>query len=146
MVGEAVSNGGWNAVLSLLFPCPTYLVAPELTMGPRRLDLAVLNVASNAVFFVFEGKSNNFSWDNLSAEVRQCCQAIYAGGYTYGMGGRGPDCIIVEWDGTDMGYMYIDAQGQVEGRQHRTTHHIVHDQAAIVQILQAIMAAHWEGR
>ncbi|KAK4649742.1 uncharacterized protein QC761_0024480 [Podospora bellae-mahoneyi] len=143
MVGEAVSNGGWNAVLSFVFDCPTYLVVPEQRMPPRRFDLAILKVAVNGLFFAFEGKGMNYNWDTLAAEVRQCCQAIRVGqGYTYGMGGNGPECIIVEWDGTQLKYLYIDGQGNLAYSQYRHTHHITNDQAAILQILQEIRRIH----
>ncbi|KAK4676337.1 hypothetical protein QC764_0087390 [Podospora pseudoanserina] len=81
MVGEA------NAVLSIEFDCPTYLVVPEQRMPPRRFDLAILKVATNQLFFRI-------------LKVTQCFQAIRLGqGYTYGMRGRGPECSIVKYDG-----------------------------------------------
>lgn len=147
MEGEAVSNGGWISAISTVFPCPQYLLAPELRMAPRRFDFAVVDVGKKAAFFAFEGKGTDYNWNTLAAEVLQCCQAIRPRGYqgyTYGMGGSGPECIIIEWDGgAQVQYLYIDGQGQLARREDLQTLHITNNQAVITYILQEIRNIHY---
>ena len=145
MQGEAVSNGGWIAALSTVFPCPRYILAPEVRMQPLRLDFAVVDVIQQGAFLAFEGKGAGFNWDNLTAEVRDSCIAIRPQGfqgYTYGVGGNGPHCILVEWDGAQLRYLYRDNGGQLNYSENLRTFHIVNDQATITFILQQIRAAH----
>ncbi|KAJ1337317.1 hypothetical protein MN608_00169 [Microdochium nivale] len=145
MVGEPVSNGGWNAVMSLMFPCPDYLLVPELTISPRRFDLAILKVSVNSVFFAFEGKGADFNLANLSGEVLQCCQAIRPRGfqgYTYGMGGAGPACFIMEYDGSNIRYLDMDALGNLRRREQIAALNIVNDEQKLRIILDLIRQAH----
>lgn len=143
MVEEAISNGGWNAVLSSVFPCPTWLVVPEQQMAPRRFDLALVRVADIKLILAFEGKGNNFNWDNLAGEVQQCCIATRPQGYqgrNYGMGGRGPECLFLEYNGAQASYLYVDNTATVRTSQYRRTYHITTDRDEIRQILQFIAA------
>lgn len=146
MVGEPVSNGGWNAVLSLAFPSPDYLMVPELTMSPRRFDLAVFKVALNGVFFAFEGKGANFNLANLSKEVLDSCKAIRPVGYqylTYGMGGTGPVCFIMEWDGgAGIQYLDADANGNLLRSYNIVPLNIIGDEWKLRFILDMIRQAH----
>ncbi|KAK0659197.1 hypothetical protein QBC41DRAFT_308005 [Cercophora samala] len=138
MIEEAISNGGWNAVLSSVFPCPAYLVIPEQQMSPRRFDLALVRVADTQLIFAFEGKGNNFNWDNLAGEVQQCCKATRSQGFqgkNYGMGGRGPECIFLEFNGTQSSYVYVNNTGVVVTGQYRQIYHITTHQAQITAIL-----------
>ncbi|KAJ1324059.1 hypothetical protein MN608_10118 [Microdochium nivale] len=146
MVGEPVSNGGWNAVMSLAFPCPDYLLVPELTMTPRRFDFAVFDVGVNGVFFAFEGKGANWNLVNLSAEVLDSCRAIRPRGYqgyTYGMGGSGPVCFIMEWDGgAGIQYLNADANGNLLRSNNIVPHNIIDDEWKLRIILDLTRQAH----
>lgn len=146
MVGEPVSNGGWNAVMSLAFPCPDYLLVPELTMSPRRFDFAVFQVAVNGVFFAFEGKHVNFNLEKLAAEVLDSCKAIRPSGYqgyTYGMGGAGPVCFIMEWDGgSGVQFLDADANGNLLRSKNIVPLNIIGDEWKLRIILDLIRQAH----
>ncbi|EWC44468.1 hypothetical protein DRE_06736 [Drechslerella stenobrocha 248] len=142
--GEAVSNAAWNAILNIVFPCPTYLVAPEQRLDSSRPDLTVYIVGENGVFFPFEGKPAKFSWEKLGGEVLGYCIAARPDafqGYNYGMGGNGPECIICEYDGANMRYLYIH-EGELCQSDKMHVLHIFRDAAEILNVLEFVRGAH----
>lgn len=139
MVDEPMSNGGWNAALGVIFASPEYIIAPEKRERNMRLDLGIYSVQRRRVVVAFEGKNSTFSWVNLAGEVLQSCRAILlSGGRAYGVGGRGSECLIMQYDGSQSQYGFIRQDGTVGWNNTRRTHHIINDEAAIQAILEDV--------
>lgn len=58
------------------------------------------------------------------------------------MGGNGPDCVLIEWDGAALVYLYRGGNGLLARSTNRRTLNIIQDQTEITFVLQEIMRAH----
>lgn len=103
---ESQVNGVWAGILSIYFPFPEFIIAPEhwTEVGVSRGDLIVIHCDSGKTVFTFEGKKegiNDSQWTAGTAQIQKYLSdgLRQIGQVGYGMLASGTDCAMLCWFG-----------------------------------------------
>lgn len=109
MKDESLVNGVWAGILSIYFPMPKYIIAPEYWTKPgeRRGDLIVIHAKSKKTVFSFEGKKEKLSpqdWDKARVQILGYLGDgnSRVGQVGYGLLATGTEYAILCWNGSQL--------------------------------------------